>query len=89
MLSPCSKKCVNMDIKNKSLVQENNRLNERCDDQETYSRCDNIVICSVSEAADEDNAGCNQVTRDFLVQNLNISQADVEKIRFVKCHRIG
>ena len=78
-----------MDIKNKSLVQENIRLNKRCDDQETYSRRDNIVIRGVSEAADEDNAGCNQVTRDFLVQNLNISQADVERIRFVRCHRIG
>ena len=78
-----------MDIKNKSLVQENIRLNKRCDDQETYSRRDNIVIRGVSEAADEDNAGCNQVTRDFLVQNLNIGQGDVEKIRFVRCHRIG
>ena len=45
-----------MGVKNKGLTNENNRLNKRCDDQETYSRRENIVIRGVAEAADEDNA---------------------------------
>ena len=78
-----------MGVKNKGLTQENNRLSRRCDDQETYSRRDNIVIRGVPEAADEDNAGCSHVARDFSEQNLNITQAHVEGMKFVRCHRLG
>ena len=78
-----------MGVKNKGLTQENNRLSRRCDDQETYSRRDNIVIRGVPEAADEDNAGCSHVTRDFFEQNLNITRAHVEGMKFVRCHRLG
>ena len=45
-----------MGVKNKGLANENNRLNKRCNDQETYSRLENIVIRGVAEAVDEDNA---------------------------------
>ena len=82
-------KVIIMDVKNKGLTQENNRLSRRCDDQEAYSRRDNIVIRGVPKAADEDNAGCSHVTRDFFEQNLNITQAHVEGMKFVRCHQIG
>ena len=78
-----------MGVKNKGLTNENNRLNKRCDDQETYSRRENIVIRGVAEAADEDNAGCIRVTRGFLVQHLNFNDADAERMIFVRCHRVG
>ena len=75
--------------KNKGLTQENNRLSKRCDDQETHSRRDNIALRGVPETADEDNVGCSLVIRDFFEQNLNITHAHVEGMKFVRCHRIG
>ena len=78
-----------MGVKNKGLANENNRLNKRCNDQETYSRRENIVIRGVAEAVDEDNASCIRVTKEFLVQYLNFSDADAERIMFVRCHRVG
>ena len=35
------------------------------------------------------NNTCSRLTRDFFVQNLNISKHDADKIVFVRCHRVG
>ena len=75
--------------KNNGLAQENTRLHKRCDDQESYSRRENLVIRGVAEAENEDDAACKQIARDFFVQNLGLSNADAGSIILERCHRLG
>ena len=66
---------------NNGLAQENTRLHKRCDDQELYSRRENLAISGVAEAENEDDGACKQIAGDIFVQNHGlISNVDAGSI---------
>ena len=71
---------------NNGLAQEYIRLHEKCDDQESYSRRENLIIRGVAEVENEDDAACIQTVRDFFVQYLGLSNAEAASIIVERCH---
>ena len=68
------------------LQHENSRLQKQQDSQESYSKRDNLLIHGIVDDGSDDDNYCSRLTRDFFVQNLNISKNDADKIVFVRCH---
>ena len=58
-------------IDNRGLKKENAHPTRRSDNQDTYSRRDNLVIRGVSEGAVEDDNACENAARDFFKQQLS------------------
>ena len=62
------KHMLQLRIKNRGLKEENAHLTRRSDNQDTYSRRDNLVIRGVSEGAVEDGNACENAASDFFKQ---------------------
>ena len=83
------KHMLQLKIENRGLKEENAHLTRRSDNQDIYSRRDNLVIRGVSEGAvEDDNAGEN-AARDFFKQQLRVDDPVIDRIQFVRCHRLG
>lgn len=65
---------------------ENLKLRNQVNHLENYSRRDNLVIRGVAESAGEN---CDELARTFMVENLKMQKNFVNKIRFVRAHRLG
>ena len=76
-------------VQNKELKEENIQLNRRSDNQDSYSRRDNLVIRGIDENDTEIEESCKVVAKNFFTQQLNISADEVEHITIVRCHRLG
>ena len=76
-------------IENRGLKEKNAHLTRRSDNQDTYSRRDNLVIRGVREGEVEDDNACEKVARDFFKQQLHVDDPVVDSIQFVRCHRLG
>ena len=79
------------DITNKynGVMNDYNTLQKRCDNQESYSRRDNLVIHGIPENDDENEQTCMQLVRDFFTNDLQLADAESQSIVFVRCHRLG
>ena len=85
----------------KDVKQDMNELNKKCQkiehdnyllklkNKESYSKRDNLLIHGIVDDGSDDDNTCSRLTRDFFVQNLNISKHDADKIIFVRCLRVG
>ena len=76
-------------VQNKGLKEENIQLNRRSDNQDSYSRRDNLVIRGIDENDTDIEESCKVVAKNFFTQQLNISADEVEHITIVRCHRLG
>ena len=56
---------------------------------ETYSRKDNIVFYGISEKNNESEFLCATSVRQFMMNTLKIPQDRVNKMTFVRCHRLS
>ena len=56
---------------------------------ETYSRKDNIVFYGISEKNNESESQCATSVRQFMMNTLKIPQDRVNKMAFVRCHRLS
>ena len=88
---------------NKKLCSENEHLRFQCEyvngkykllqqqtnNGENYSRRKNLVIRGIDEAQQESDDICEQATRNFLKTQLELSDAVVDEMQLVKCHRMG
>ena len=95
-MNELNKKCQKIEHDNyllklqcNGLQHENSRLQKQQDSQESYSKRDNLLIHGIVDDGSDDDNTCSRLTRDFFVQNLNISKHDADKIVFVRCHRVG
>ena len=73
--------CNNLKIQNYALKQQSNK-------QETYSRRKNIILRGVKETENESNELCERATRLFLQNNLHLAENTVDRMQFVRCHRL-
>ena len=83
------KNVFKLTVQNKGLQEENSHLNKRTDNQESYSRRENLVIRGINEMERDDDDTCSQLARKFFVNQLNISEECVNNMAFVRCHRLG
>ena len=68
---------------------ENKRLLIHSDNQETYSRRENLLIHWNKVNANETEEMCVTAVRNFLATELKLSVDAINRIIFVRCHRIG
>ena len=56
---------------------------------EMYSRRDNIIFYGIPEPQNESSVLCERAVRSFFVNQLKLSENDVSRMRFVRCHRLN
>lgn len=73
------------------LKAQNEKLVKQCDELDSYSRRDNLVFRGIKEdASDEDEeSSCIKALRSCFINTLKISKAVVDKMVFVRVHRLG
>jgi len=71
------------------LLSENKSLKQHTNNLENYSRRNNIVIRGVAESRGENNADCANKARNFLINKLMLQADVVNRMVFVRCHRLG
>ena len=54
-----------------------------------YSRRDSLVIGGIKESDNETGGKCEELVRAFFITKLKMEPDNVERIRFVRCHRMG
>ena len=69
------------------LMEENKLLKTKCEQQENYSRRDNLIIRGLTESENESEDVCVASVKKLLSDVLKID--NVAKIKFVRCHRLG
>ena len=81
---------------NDSLRYQNEHMNNKCielnhqtNSIENYSRRKNLVIRGISETEQESDDLCESATKTFMKTQLKLSDAAVNEMQFVKCHRTG
>ena len=88
---------------NKKLCSENEHLRFQCEyangkyktlqqqtnNGENYSRRKNLVIRGIDEVQQETDDICELATRNFLKAQLKLSDAVVDEMQLVRCHRMG
>ena len=73
--------CEQLTSKNKLLTQHTNNL-------ENYSRRNNLLIRGLPVVPQETDDMCEQTTRNFLKKQLKLTDASVDNMQFVGCHRL-
>ena len=63
-------------------------LKEQSNNLELYSRKNNIIIRGIKDSNQETQQQCETAVRDFFKIKLNIPEAKVEAMPFVRCHRL-
>ena len=76
-------------VLNRGLQQENEQLSRRSDNQDSYSRRDNLVIRGIDEHENDTDESCKVLAKKFFIEHLHISDGDVERMTLVRCHRLG
>ena len=71
------------------LEVENDKLKGRMNHLDNYSRRDNLVIGGLKEGDTETPAKCEELIRNFFINKLKLEPDNVERICFVRCHRLG
>lgn len=66
--------------------EENNKLKEKVNYLENYSRRNNLVIRGVAES---DGEACEELVRTFMKDNLHLSDTFINSVQFHRCHRLG
>ena len=65
-------------------------LTEQQEQQDTYSRKENLVIRGIDEAAAEETEDmCITAVRQMCMNNLNIDRDHANGMVIVRCHRLG
>ena len=64
------KNVFKLTVQNKGLQEENSHLNKRTDNQESYSRRENLVIRGINEMESDDDDTCSQVARNFFCESV-------------------
>ena len=72
-----------------NLGAENIKLKGRMNHLNNYSRRDNLVIGGIKESDNETGENCEELVRAFFITKLKMEPDNVERIRFVRCHRMG
>ena len=72
-----------------NLEAENIKLKGRMNHLNNYSRRDNLVIGGIKESDNETGGKCEELARAFFITKLKMEPDNVERIRFVRCHRMG
>ena len=65
---------------------EKNELQEEVNHLNNYSRKNNLVIRGITEKKDEN---CNELIRNFLKNNLQLSAECVDSLQIARSHRLG
>ena len=80
----------NLERKCNALNVKNKRLTEQQEQQDTYSRKENLVVRGIDEAAEEETEDmCMAAVRNVFINNLNLHKDYVNGITIVRCHRLG
>ena len=64
------------------------QLKSHTTDLEAYSRRENLLFFGIDEPQNESNASCEKSVRKFCRETLNIDDAAVTSMAFVRCHRL-
>ena len=73
-----------------ALSTKNRQLTEQQEQQDTYSRKENLVIRGIDEAAAEETEDmCITAVRQMCMNNLNIDRDHANGMVIVRCHRLG
>ena len=73
-----------------ALSTKNRHLTEQQEQQDTYSRKENLVIRGIDEAAAEETEDmCITAVRQMCMNNLNIDRDHANGMVTVRCHRLG
>ena len=82
-------KCEKIEHYCENLETENNTLKKRMNYLDNYSRRDNLVIGGIKEGDNETAGKCEELVRSFFTDKLKMEPDHVQRIRFVRCHRLG
>ena len=88
-VSSLEKSVFKLTVQNRGLKEDNSYLHRRSDNQDSYSRRENLVIRGVGEEEADGSDSCKRLAKNFFVTQLHISEADVNAINIVRCHRLG
>ena len=77
-----------MKHKFRAIENENEALKNQCNQNELYSRRDNLIFHGIKEENDESNLQCDLAMRKFLCEKLELSGNEVNAMKFVRCHRL-
>ena len=56
---------------------------------ETYSRRDNLLFYGIRQPINESNFSCTKSAREFLVNQLQMTEEEAFSVQFVRCHRLN
>ena len=82
-------KFVNLSRKHDNVCIDNKRLQGLHDQQETYSRRENLLLRGIDEQAEESGDMCIAAARRFFINEMKLDEATVNSMTIVRCHRIG
>ena len=82
-------KCQKIEHYCGNLETENIKLKGRMNHLNNYSRRDNLVIGGIKDSDNETGGKCEELVRAFFITKLKMEPDNVERIRFVRCHRMG
>ena len=82
-------KFVNLSRKHDNVCIDNKRLQGLYDQQETYSRRENLLLRGIDEQAEESGDMCIAAARRFFINDMKLDEATVNSMTIVRCHRIG
>ena len=82
-------KFVNLSRKHDNVCIDNKRLQGLHDQQETYSRRENLLLRGIDEQAEESGDMCIAAARRFFINDMKLDEATVNSMTIVRCHRIG
>ena len=71
------------------LQEENRKLTARVDSQESYTRKENLVIRGIKDNGDETPEASIAAVRNVFIRDLKLDADVVNKMIFVRCHRLG
>ena len=83
-------------MKIESVKSNNIELKSKCDairtqtnSMETYSRRDNLQFHGIRQPTNESNFSCAKSVREFLVNQLQMTEEEASSVQFVRCHRLN
>ena len=77
-------------LERKCNALKNRHLTEQQEQQETYSRKENLVVRGINEVPNEETEDmCVAAVKQTFTNNLNIDKDYVDRMIIVRCHRLG
>ena len=85
-----TQRVFNLERKCNALNAKNRHLTEQQEQQETYSRKENLVVRGINEVPNEETEDmCVAAVKQTFTNNLNIDKDYVDRMIIVRCHRLG